>query len=68
MDDENWLPIETAPKDGTRVILAREFWADTMCIGFWDVKKEEWMPVLGRTTFPQAKYWKPAPKLSGYSV
>ena len=51
LDAEKWMPIETAPQDGTRVLL----WAESKCrVGYWvyypadaqnPVAPTHWMPL-----------------------
>ena len=66
-----WLPIETAPKDGTRVLLTG-WWEDDptsghrwTCDGFWDDLTEEWfehpdrVPTDGALVPPT--HWLPLP-------
>ena len=36
-----WQPIETAPKDGTRVLLFRDGWAENTSVGYWNSDYEE---------------------------
>lgn len=38
------FPLETAPKDGTRIILFRK-WAESMCIGYWSTDFNHWSMV-----------------------
>jgi hypothetical protein len=37
-DADGWRPIETAPKDGTRVLL----WPHN-CVGWWEFGDDQWM-------------------------
>lgn len=37
-----WADIGTAPKDGTRVLLYQEAWAEDVCVGFWSNDSDEW--------------------------
>lgn len=59
----NWQPIETAPKDGTEVIVFEANFPKVIFIakmgrqgiGVWD-----WMTTDGDVAFPA--YWMPLPK------
>lgn len=55
----NWNPIQTAPSDGTRVLLFREGFAEAMAVA-WRGTDEEWRPVNG-STFPEPTHWMPLP-------
>lgn len=58
-----WMPIETAPKDGTRIIIWRDH---RVCLarwrtldgdnGYWD----EWSVPMKRLTVPPT-HWMPLP-------
>jgi len=52
-----WQPIETAPKDGTHVLLYREDWADDIAAGWYS---HDWMQSNG-TWFLGATHWMPLP-------
>ena len=56
-----WQPIETAPKDGTRVLLARRDWLESMALGFWSDDLGEWKSVIG-ASFLGATHWAPLPE------
>jgi hypothetical protein len=68
----DWRPIETAPKDGTRILLGC---SGMVIIGSWSEEKyarrsrpywtndaEHWRGVLS-TRGNQPKYWMPLPML-----
>lgn len=62
----NWQPIETAPTDGTTILLATK---NLMFMGRWDRKPgadfKAWVivPVSENSLyFPGAKYWMPLPE------
>lgn len=38
----NYLPIELAPKDGTRILLCHAGWENSDCICYWEKSSEEW--------------------------
>lgn len=50
-----WQPIETAPKDGSAVILVRK-WADHMAICFYNETFDEWVS-RGSVPFHNATHW-----------
>ena len=56
----NWQPIETAPKDETRIILWREGWQEANAVGFWSESDKSWNAV-GSTYFVGATHWMPLP-------
>lgn len=56
-----WRPIESAPKDGTRVLLYRDLWMESMGVCFWDGVQCEWRPVNG-SCFPGSSHWMPLPE------
>jgi hypothetical protein len=37
-----WQPIETAPREGTRVLIWDRDCAD-YCVGFWSPSREQWI-------------------------
>ena len=61
VNNMEWQLIETAPKDGTRIILFREEYQEDMCIGWWSNGTNEWIPVQG-VLFSTATHWMPRPK------
>lgn len=54
-----WMPIETAPKDGTRVLLVIDHgeWGDKIWTGLW---ANGWMVSYGKTSNPPT-HWMPLP-------
>lgn len=56
----DWQPIETAPRDGTRVLLFRGEWMESMGIGYWS---NDWMEftMVGGECFPGPTHWMPLP-------
>ena len=48
----DWQPIETAPKDGTEVLLFGEF--DNMAVAEWDHGDEAWVFAVTDVEIPGA--------------
>jgi len=62
-----WQTIETAPKNGERILLYRYDWAENVCVGYWDITWEDWYVVGGGTPWIGATHWTaipPLPKIS----
>lgn len=57
----NWMPIETAPRDGTRILMFRYGWAESMAVGYWDSTWSAFCPV-GGSFFQGATHWMPLPE------
>jgi hypothetical protein len=58
---DDWQPIETAPRDGTEVMLWDGYWRVPM---YWSSKAEEWTD--GDIIIPsEYTYWRPLPKGPG---
>jgi hypothetical protein len=57
-----WQPIETAPKDGTRIIVYRTGYAEAGCIGFWSNDYDEWRIAGAGNCFLNATHWAPLPQ------
>lgn len=58
-----WQPIETAPKDGTRVLLFRRGWAESVSVGWWGGLWETWNVAGGITSeFVHPTHWMPIPE------
>lgn len=56
-----WQPIETAPLDGTRVLLFREEFAEAMAVAWWNAGTSDWIPVNG-VLFVGPTAWMPLPQ------
>ena len=58
-----WQPIETAPKDGTEIILS---YSDGLIIGFWHDALEDWVSWVWSDNCTQmifkVNYWMPLPE------
>jgi hypothetical protein len=54
----NWQPIDSAPKDGSRILLYRADWQECFAVGWWSWDHMEWIPVCG-TCFPGPTHWAP---------
>jgi hypothetical protein len=58
-----WQPIETAPKDGSRVVIFRANWRETVSVGHWSVTAKEWYVVNGGYPWHAPTHWAPIPPL-----
>ena len=56
-----WASIDSAPRDGSRVILFREGYAEDLAICWWDGSREDWEAVHG-SAFPGATHWMRTPE------
>jgi hypothetical protein len=73
--DDFWQTIETAPKDGTKIIVCGDY-SDDIAIVRWDAKKKDWlcladgMAVIESQTdfgteylyFSVPSHWMPSPR------
>ena len=59
-----WAPIKSAPRDGSRVLIYREGFAEDRAVCWWSESSEEWEAVNG-STFPGATHWMTAPAAPG---
>lgn len=59
----NWQPIETAPKNGDRVLLYRAEWQENVCVGYWDATWGDWHVVGGGAPWIGATHWAAIPPL-----
>jgi Protein of unknown function (DUF551) len=65
-----WQPIESAPKDGTKIILAfiREHWKPIVTVGAWiddaPISTNEWMAwtSIGLIGCIEPTHWMPLPE------
>lgn len=60
-----WQPIESAPRDGTEIVLWVRDWCgqgDVVCSGYWDLdcKEPSWQFELGGSA-GEAFAWMPSP-------
>jgi hypothetical protein len=57
----DWQPIETAPKDGTRVLLYWPHWCEEAITGKWS-KRNQWeSTVVCADCGPDPTHWMPLP-------
>jgi hypothetical protein len=57
--EETWQPIETAPKDGTDILLKGSNWIRT---AYWARRIERWsVDMVGGSGFSEATHWAPIP-------
>lgn len=59
---DGWQPIETAPKDGSSVLVYEGF-EPIVTEGWWDAEDEMWRP-SGSRNYPfwhQPTHWQPLP-------
>jgi len=56
----DWQPIETAPRDGTRILVFREDWVEDIAVCYWLRELGEFIPIQG-TVFIGATHWMPTP-------
>lgn len=73
MDENGWLPIETAPKDGAAVLLFGRvsdhpeglvsFNGDSRITGYWDAMDQAWCASASTWVGPfiNASHWQPLP-------
>ena len=57
----SWRPIETAPRDGTLVLLASRQ-AD-IDVGTWSAAAEDWLTVCCEVVIDAPTHWLPLPPL-----
>lgn len=58
-----WKPIETAPKDGSRVLTYRYGFRESMAVAWFNNSGcgvERWVPVNG-SAWPDPTHWMPLP-------
>lgn len=61
----DWHPIDSAPIDGTRMLVAHPEWTDGPWIGVWSVRDAAWLPDHSNEGpfWPQPTHWMPLPDL-----
>jgi hypothetical protein len=62
-----WQPIETAPKDGTKILVCDESGSECFTVSYCGFHpnaqgKKQWRDRLGHKRYPA--YWQPFPKVS----
>ena len=58
----DWLPIESAPKDGTRILAYwrfRSLDSDAIVVARW--RGDEWCVVWDNEPISRIEYWQPLP-------
>jgi hypothetical protein len=56
-----WKDIDTAPYDGTRILLYRREWGENIAVGFWHTAEQQW-ELYGGTPWFGPTHWMPLPK------
>lgn len=59
--DEGWRPIESAPKDGTLVLLFERGTDDVRETGRWRVDRERWVVNNNSFWVVEPSHWRPLP-------
>jgi hypothetical protein len=57
-----WLPIESAPRDGTPIMLAWPFWSDHPVVGWWSAKWNAWESNVNLNHEEPPTHWMPLPE------
>lgn len=59
--NDNWQPIETAPKDGSQILLYGRVDSDRAFrhIGFWSERWNDWLDMT--MSFSVPTHWMPLP-------
>lgn len=58
---EQWYPIETAPKDGTRILVCRNELVEPVTIAYWSMAECRFVtPVM--VNYCPPTHWMPLPK------
>ena len=57
---QTWQPIETAPRDGTRILAWRPNWKESQAVVYWNSDFQDWETCLG-TVFHDCTKWMPLP-------
>lgn len=60
-DSQGWRPIETGPRDGTRVLLWHRYRPRSSAIGYWSASHGDWMSDSGELQRGFISYWRPLP-------
>jgi hypothetical protein len=55
----SWQPIETAPKDGTSLLVYSD---ERIIAAFWSVPADDWAEVVHGYTFYPPTHWMPLPE------
>lgn len=58
-----WQPIETAPRDGTDILVATQSYLGGVVMAAWDKGRRQemaWMDMYG-DAYPDATHWMPLP-------
>jgi len=55
-----WQPIETAPGDGTRILIYRSGYREAVCVAWWSAENQWWATVPGGWGW-YAHHWAPLP-------
>ena len=58
--DDGWKPIETAPKDGTRILVCRNELVEPVTVGYWSMVECRFVTPLTLDQHP-ATHWMPLP-------
>lgn len=58
MSGADWKSIDSAPKDGTRVLVYRLAFVDDVAACWWSKSDREWIAVHGGP-FPGGTHWQP---------
>lgn len=58
VEQSNWQPIETAPKDGTVVLLYWPYWRDRAVLGYFI---DYWQSNVAISSGPEPTHWMPLP-------
>lgn len=60
-DERGWRSIDTAPKDGTRILLWHRYRPNSSVIGYWSASHGDWMSDSGELQRGFITHWQPLP-------